>query len=57
MNDVSFHVPYIFGNKQNSKQRIRGKTEEGTTESREAWYQERPVVGPDRPERGKANSQ
>ena len=51
MNDVSFHVPYIFGNKQNSKiQRIRGRTE-GTTEDREAWYQERPTVGPDRPER------
>ena len=56
MNDVSFHVPYIFGNKQNSKeQRIRGRTE-GTTEDREVWYQERPTLGPDRPERGKANS-
>ena len=56
MNDVSFHVPYIFGNKQNSKkQRIGGRTE-GTTEDREVWYQERPTVGPDRPERGKANT-
>ena len=56
MNDVSFHVPYIFGNQQNSKkQRNRGRTE-GTTEDREVWYQERPALGPDRPERGKANS-
>ena len=55
MNDVSFHVPYIFGNKQNSKRQRH--TEEGTTEDREAWNQERPAVGPDRPERGKANSQ
>ena len=30
---------------------------EGTTEDREVWYQERPMLGPDRPERGKANSQ
>ena len=27
MNDVSLHVPYIFGNKQNSKNR-RGESEE-----------------------------
>ena len=56
MNDVSFHVPYIFGNKQNSKhEKIRGRTE-GTTEDREVWYQERPVLGPNRSERGKTNS-
>ena len=30
---------------------------EGTTEDRGTWIQERPAVGPDRPERGKANSQ
>ena len=30
---------------------------EGTTEDREAWYQERPTLGPNRPERGKTNSQ
>ena len=29
---------------------------EGTTEDRETWIQERPTVGPDGPERGKANS-
>ena len=49
MNDVSFHVPYIFGNKQNSKSE-RGKTE-GTTEDRGTWIQERLAVGPNRPER------
>ena len=50
MNDVRLHVPYIFGNKQNSKEkrRIRGGTE-GTTKDREVWYQERPAVGQDRP--------
>ena len=29
---------------------------EGTTEDRGTWIQERLMVGPDRPERGKANS-
>ena len=53
MNDVSFHVPYIFGNKQNSKSEETKIQKEGTTEDREAWYQERPAVGPNRPERGK----
>ena len=59
MNDVSFHVPYIFGNKQISKSETEKKQiqKEGTTESREAWYQERPAVGPNRPERDKTNSQ
>ena len=37
---------------QQTKFKIRGKTE-GTTEDRDAWYQERPAVGPNRPERGK----
>ena len=55
MTDVSIHVPYIFGNKQNSLERL----EEGKQiqkEDRGTWYQERPAVGPNRPERGKANS-
>ena len=56
MNDVTFHVPYVFGNKQNSKTERQRVDTEGTTESREAWYKERPTVGPDRPERGIANS-
>ena len=48
MNDVSIHVPYIFGNKQNSLLR-REKT---VTEGRQRyWYQERPAVGSNRPER------
>ena len=38
-----------------NKFKTRGRTE-GTTEDREAWYQERPAVGPNRPERGKTNS-
>ena len=53
MNEVSIHVPYIFGNKQNSS------LEEGKQiqkEDRGTWYQERPVVGPNRPERGKAHT-
>ena len=41
MNDVRLHVPYIFGNKQNSKSEredrgIRERTE-GTTKDREDW--------------------
>ena len=53
MNDVSIHVPYIFGNKQNSYIEDRKQIQK---EDRGIWYQERPVVGPNRPERGKANS-
>ena len=49
MNDVSIHVPYIFGNKQNSKKREDRKQLQ--KEDRGTWYQERPTVGPDRPER------
>ena len=41
----------------NKIQKHRETEEEGTTEDREAWYQERPTLGPNRPERGKANSQ
>ena len=53
MNDVSFHVPYIFGKKTKFK---RERQKEGTTEDRGTWIQERPMLGPNRPERGKANS-
>ena len=51
MNDVSFHVPYIFGNRGRTKIQRKRKTEnqrgrtEGTTEDREVWYQERPMLG------------
>ena len=51
MNHVSIRVPYIFGNKQNSKTEEKQIQKEGTTVDREAWYQERPAVGPNRPER------
>ena len=54
MNDVSFHVPYIFGNKQNSLDREERKQLQ--KEDREVWYQERPVLGPNRPEKGKTNT-
>ena len=55
MSDFMFPI-YLATNKIQKQRRIRGRTE-GTTEDREAWYQERPTVGQDRPERGKANSQ
>ena len=54
-----FMIPiYLATNKiqRDSKQRrIRGRTE-GTTKDREVWYQERPPVGQDKPEKGKDNS-
>ena len=50
MNEVGIRVPYIFGNKQNSKKEIQ---KEDITEDRGTWIQERPEVGPNRPERGK----
>ena len=40
----------------NKIQKNRCIQKEGTTEDRGTWYQERPAVGPNRPERGKANS-
>ena len=44
---------YLATNKiQDQRNQIQ---KEGTTEDREVWYQERPIVGPDRRERGKAN--
>ena len=46
---------YIWQQTKFKKQRIRGRTE-GTTKNRGTWYQERPAVGPNIPERGKANS-
>ena len=48
MNEVSICASYIFGNKQNFKSRY---IREDITEGRGAWIQERPVVGPNRPER------
>ena len=37
MNEISIHVSYIFGNKQNSKTQ---KQKEDITEDRGTWYQE-----------------
>ena len=48
MNEVSIHVSYIFGNKQNLIYRY---IREDITEDRGTWIQERPTVGPNRPER------
>ena len=48
MNEVSIHVSYIFGKNQNSKTEIQ---KEDITEDRGTWIQERPMVGPNRPER------
>ena len=49
MNEISICVPYIFGNKQNSRSEREGKQIQ--KEDRGTWYQERPAVGPNRPER------
>ena len=51
----AFMFPIYLATNKIQNQKIRGRTE-STTEDREAWYQERPVLGPNRPERGKANS-
>ena len=57
MNDVRIHVPYIFGNKQNSLEIKGEERKQLQKEDRGTWYQERPMVGPNRPERGKVNTQ
>ena len=54
MSDFMFPI-YLATNKIQKQREIRGRTEV-TTEDREVWYQERPVVGQDRLETGKANS-
>ena len=52
MSDFMFPI-YLATNKiQKSEiQRNQRYRTEGTTEDREVWYQERPAVGQDRPER------
>ena len=51
-----FMLPiYLATNKIQKQRRMRGRTE-GTTKDREVWYQERPLVGQDRLESGKANA-
>ena len=50
MSDFMFPI-YLATNKiQNQRKQIQ---KEGTTEDRGTWIQERPAVGPNRPERGK----
>ena len=44
MNDVRLHVPYIFGNKQNSKKRERKQHTQGR-DTEEKQKGERPAVG------------
>ena len=57
MNDVRLHVPYIFGNKQNSKRRKKEKRAEKDRErSEEKQKEERPAVGQEKQERGKAKA-
>ena len=53
MNDVRLHVPYIFGNKQNSKRR---KSEGHRERSEKKQKGERPAVGQEKQERGKAKA-
>ena len=55
MNDVRLHVPYIFGNKQNSK-REQKKRRRDSTDTEEGTTEERPAVGQDKQERGKAKA-
>ena len=47
---------YLATNKIQKQRRIRGRTED-TTKDREVWYQERPTLGQDKSERGKAKAQ
>ena len=49
---------YLATNKIQKDTTQEREDTEGTTESREAWYQGRPTQGPNRPERerGKTNS-
>ena len=53
MNDVRLHVPYIFGNKQNSREK-KGDTQGRDTEEKQKG--ERPAVGQEKQERGKAKA-
>ena len=50
----AFVFPIYLAKKNKIQKQIQ---KEDITEDRGAWYQERPAVGPNRPERGKANSQ
>ena len=47
----AFMFPIYLTTNKIQKDNIDREDTEGTTVSREVWYQERPAVGPDRPER------
>ena len=47
----AFMFPMYLATNKIQKDNIEREDTEGTTVSREVWYQERPTVGPDRPER------
>ena len=50
----AFMFPIYLATNKIKKKQIQ---KEGTTEDRGTWIQERPVLGPSRPESGKTNSQ
>ena len=52
----AFVFPIYLATNKIQDQREKQIQKEDITEDRGTWYQERPVVGPNRPERGKANS-
>ena len=58
MNDVRLHVPYLFGNKQNSntEKETEQKRRRDSTDTEEGTTEERPTVGQDKQERGKAKA-
>ena len=56
MNDVRLHVPYIFGNQQNSNiHRESEEVQKAQLKTEKFGIKRRPTVGQDRPERGNAN--
>ena len=51
----AFMFPIYLATNKIQKDNIEREDTEGTTESREAWYQGRPAQGPNRPERERQN--
>ena len=57
MNDVRLHVPYIFGNKQKFKKHTQREEDQTDRErSEEKQKEEKPAVGQEKQERGKAKA-
>ena len=52
----AFMFPIYLATNKIQKQRQR-REKQIQKEDRGTWYQERPAVGPNRPERGKSNTQ